>query len=170
MNKALLTIAGLLIAIQLPAQAKLFKKDANGSTHVNLPFIHVDREFDSHGRKTVKVRAPFVKVDNPPGANNVHVSAPFTKVGHAQPGTTQVKAPFVKVNNPGGYHDAQVSAPFTKVNEHPNGTTSVKAPFTKVTEHPNGTTSVKAPFVKTTTEPQKTYTKTVTTRVQPTHK
>jgi hypothetical protein len=81
-----------------------------------------------------------------------------------------VKAPFVKVNNPGGYHDAQVSAPFTKVNEHPNGTTSVKAPFTKVTEHPNGTTSVKAPFVKTTTEPQKTYTKTVTTRVQPTHK
>ncbi len=154
MTKRILAIAGLLLAIQLPAQAKLFKKDANGSTHVNLPFIHVDREFDSHGRKTVKVRAPFVKIDNPPGADNVHVSAPFTKVGHAQPGTTQVKAPFVKVNNPGGYHDAQVSAPFTKV-----------------TEHPNGTTSVKAPFVKTTTEPQKTtYTKTVTTRVQPTHK
>ncbi|CAN5423182.1 hypothetical protein BH10CYA1_BH10CYA1_02840 [soil metagenome] len=132
MSKTFAIAAGLLITTQIPCQAKLFQKDRNGSTHVNLPFIHVDREFDAHGNKHVKVRAPFVKVDNPPGENNARVSAPFTKVTHHANGTTSVKAPF------------------TKTTEHRNGTTTVKAPFTKVTEHPNGTSTVKAPFVNTT--------------------
>ncbi len=156
----------LLSSSLAPVQAKVVEKDANGGTHVNLPFLHVDTNYDAQGRKYVKVRAPFVNVENPPGEGNAKVSAPFTKVRESGNDSTQVRAPFVRVNNPGGYHQTQVSAPFTKVQEFPDGTTSVKAPFTKVQPRPDGTTSVKAPFVKTTTQTTKVKVQTPATRVR----
>jgi len=54
---------------------------------VDLPFIHIGVRKHADGQKDVDVRAPFVRVHNPAGANNAQVKAPFTNVNHTPPST-----------------------------------------------------------------------------------
>jgi len=98
----------LLLLIALPlfgsrSAALAFKfveKDDQG-THVRAPFVHVDVGNPDQDGKRVKVKAPFVKVDNPPGQGNAQVKAPLTHVTRdAHTGATQVRAPFAKVEKP----------------------------------------------------------------------
>jgi hypothetical protein len=131
---SLLAASALLTSSNAVFAFKFVTKDADGTTHVSAPFVHVDVSPEDQTGKHVKVNAPFTHVDNRPGIDKPSVRAPFTRVQKdAATNTTNVKAPFVKVNNPPGPNNASVSAPFTKVT-HDNQTkkTSIKAPFTNI--------------------------------------
>jgi hypothetical protein len=122
------------------------EKDADGTKHINAPFVHIDVHPKGDGTKAVSVDAPFTHVRNPGSYGKVGVSAPFTSVHDMPDGSKQINAPFAQVHNaPDG--SKQVSAPFTQVHKGPDGSTAVSAPFTKSTSA-NGTTRVNAPFTK----------------------
>jgi hypothetical protein len=120
------------------------EKDADGTKHINAPFVHIDVHHKGDGTKAVSVDAPFTHVRNPGSYGKVGVSAPFTSVHDMPDGSRQINAPFTQVHNaPDG--SKQVSAPFTK-STSANGNTHVNAPFTKVHKAPNQPAQVKAPF------------------------
>ena len=56
--------------------------NASENKRIDLPFVHIGVNKHTDGQKDVDVRAPFVHVHNPAGANNAQVKAPFTKVEH----------------------------------------------------------------------------------------
>ncbi len=147
-------LVSLMVSMLQPQSAfswKFVEKDADGTKHINVPFVHVDVHPKGDGTKAVSVDAPFTHVRNPGSYGKVGVSAPFTKVHDMPDGSQQVSAPFTKVHNmPDG--SKHVSAPFTKVNKAPDGSTAVNAPLTKSTSA-NGTTHVNAPFAKVNKAP-----------------
>lgn len=120
----------------------IVEKEADGSTHVRIPFIRVDVDHPGTPGKHVHVKAPFINVDNPAGEDNVQVKAPWTRVKRdPTTGNTNVRAPFIKMDNA---PPKDSIADRNTIDAQANGT-SAKAPQTDAI---TGGVSPKAPLVK----------------------